>query len=170
MRRFIFILLQMLYFCSYGQELDISADWSLGGGLQTALGTERTEWNRSPVFSDIEIMINTDNDPFFEAGASLLVPMENRMALGFVPKIKLKKNLNRINMIYAVAGVPLFIAGVSLFGFQTEIGYRRMVSEYFGIFGEGVIAVFPFGKDVMKIDGEGMMTQFNIAAGFSLIF
>jgi len=155
----------------YAQEVAVKADIGVGSGLQTAIGSEDTVWNHTPIFLDFEIMVNTDDDPFFEAGLSLTIPVEDRMGLGIVPKIKLRKNFKE-NELYFTAGVPIYFIGFDLFGIRGELGYKREYEKDVSFFVEGVMEVFPFGDDVVKPadDADGMMTQFNVVGGVSLEF
>ncbi len=170
-----FVLFIIFILCGaslFSQEMSISGDVSVGTGLQAGIGEKRTEWNHTPIFMDFEIMVNTDNDPFLELGASLLMPLESRMGLGFVPKVKLKKGFDTGSEIYTTAGIPLFFIGFNMQGGSIEVGFKQKLGKNFAIFGEGIVAAYPRGKDLPKLDNgeQPMITQFNIAGGISITF
>ncbi|MFO7735812.1 MAG: hypothetical protein R6W70_06300, partial [bacterium] len=135
----------------YSQELDIIFDSSVGSGIQAGMGAERTEWNMAAVFTDLEIMINTDNDPFFEYGVSFFVPLTKRMALAVIPKGKLKKNLPGNFQMYVTGGVAVFVAGVNLYGIHLEPGIRSRINDFVDFFTEMNFGIYPLGKDIPEL-------------------
>lgn len=171
--RLIFPFLLIITICSQlcAQQLDIVFDVSAGSGAQTAIGATRTEWNHTPVFTDYEIMFNTDKDPLFEFGLSLNVPVEDRMGLGIVPKVKLKKALPEGFEVYGTLGIPLYVAGYKLYGVSLEGGFKKNIKKFFYVFTEAQVAVYPLGDDLVRPDGKnGMIAQFNLALGISFMF
>lgn len=154
----------------YSQELDIIFDSSVGSGIQAGMGAERTEWNTAAVFTDFEIMINTDDDPFFEYGLSFFLPLTKRMALAVVPKGKLKKNLPGNFQIYITGGVAVFIAGVDLYGVHLEPGIRSKINDFVDFFTEINMGIYPLGKDIPELtnSSRGVIGQISISIGISV--
>ncbi len=171
MKKTIFLILFFLFAYSYSQELAVSLDISAGSGIQAGIGAKSTVWNHSPVFTDFEVMINTDDDPFFEYGFSLNIPVEKRVGVGIVPKLKLKKNISKTTEIYGVGGAVFFLAGVHLFGLEIETGVKQQINDVFSVFGESQFAFYPLVDDLMEISGKhGVAVQLNISGGVSFKF
>jgi hypothetical protein len=171
MKKIIFLIIFLVFTYSFAQELNVSVDISAGSGIQAGIGAIGTQWNHSPVFTDFEIMINTDNDPFFEYGFSLNVPIERRVGFGIVPKIKLKKTISQQIEIYGIGGAVFFLAGIHMFGLEIETGIKQKINTVISIFAESQFAFYPLGDDLMEIAGKhGLAIQLNMSGGVSFKF
>ncbi len=171
LNKIIFLFLLLFSCFMSAQEMDVFLDFSLGTGAQAGVGGEKTEWNRSPLFFDLELMINTDNDPLFEAGVSLTVPVEDRLGFGIVPKAKIKRSLNDKWELYITGGIPLYFVGYQLYGVQAEPGVRYSPHHFLNFFVEGQFITYFYGDDIVDQGGEeGVLIQFNIACGASFRF
>ncbi len=177
MKKLFFAIIFVFFsFDLYSQQLDITTDIGLGGGIEMASADSGTVWNASAFMTDIEIMFNTDNDPLFEAGFSIALPFTHRLGLGIIPKIKLKKELE-LFQVYGCIGGAVYIGSYTMIGVQTEFGVKKKF-DYFSLFGEISPSFYPVGfldlnnsSDIMSDDsGNGLLIQLNVIAGISFKF
>ncbi len=140
------------------EKLTISSTVMAGTGMSLVGVGKRTYGARSPTFLIGEVGIVHPQLDWLELAPSLMLEVEGRVGLALLPKVRARLPGKRVR-IWAMAGLPVFVAPYSMLGVQAGFGLSIALHKRIALVGEFSASAYVWGSDLMKKSALGKLDE-----------
>lgn len=137
-------------------KLQVSATVMGGTGLSLAGVGKQTYAARSPAFIIAEVGLVHPQVEWLELAPSVMLEVEGRVGFALLPKVRARLPGKRARL-YAVGGLPIFVAPYSMLGIQAGFGISIALHKRIALVAEGTATAYVWGSDLMKKSALGKL-------------
>lgn len=145
------------------QALNVMIDASLATGLQRVGDVSQ----RAPTALDVDLGLVLDNDFTSEWGMGVTLLLEDAVALGLTPQVRLVRNPAPWHFFLG-AGVPVFVMPKTLYGLEVGAGVVHDLLEGVGVVGQVGLDWFFAGENLPK--AASTVVRLNASLGVRVLF
>ncbi len=145
------------------QALNVMIDASLVTGLERVGDVSQ----RAPTALDVDLGLVLDNDFTSEWGMGVTLQLEDAVALGLTPQVRLVRNPAPWHFFLG-AGVPVFVMPKTLYGLEVGAGVVHDLLEGVGVVGQVGLDWFFAGENLPK--AASTVVRLNASLGVRVLF
>lgn len=148
------------------QALNLAIDSTVGSGVRRAPGPDGDAISkRTPAFFDVDVGLVLDNDWSSEWGAGFKFQLEDQLAVGVAPQVRLIRGELPWNFLIGL-GVPIYVTPGTLIGVEVDAGGIFRFTESLGAVALVSAEYFFAGGDLPE---DGGVLMFNFAVGVRVL-
>jgi hypothetical protein len=148
------------------QALNLAVDSTLGTGVRRSPGPDGDAISkRTPAFFDVDVGLVLDHDWSSEWGAGFKFQLEDQLAVGLAPQVRLIRGELPWNFLIGL-GVPIYVTPGTLIGVEVDAGGVFRFTETLGAVALVSAEYFFAGGDLPE---DGGVLMFNFAAGLRVL-
>jgi hypothetical protein len=148
------------------QALNLAIDSTVGSGVRRAPGPDGDAISkRTPAFFDVDVGLVLDNDWSSEWGAGFKFQLEDQLAVGVAPQVRLIRGERPWNFLIGL-GVPIYVTPGTLIGVEVDAGGIFRFTESLGAVALVSAEYFFAGGDLPE---DGGVLMFNFAVGVRVL-
>jgi len=148
------------------QALNLAVDSTIGSGVRRAAGRDGDALSkRTPAFFDVDVGLVLDNDWSSEWGAGFKFQLEDQLAVGVAPQVRLIRGELPWNFLIGL-GVPIYVTPGTLIGVEVDAGGIFRFTESLGAVAIASVEYFFAGGD---LPDNGGVLMFNVAVGIRVL-
>ena len=145
------------------QALNVMIDASLATGLERVGDVSQ----RAPTALDVDLGLVLDNDFTSEWGMGVTLQLEDAVALGLTPQVRLVRNPAPWHFFLG-AGVPVFVMPKTLYGLEVGAGVVHDLLEGVGVVGQVGLDWFFAGENLPK--AASTVVRLTASLGVRVLF